>query len=507
MIPRVAVLDALDPSIALKLLALPWLFAAGVYGATVGSFLNVVVYRLPAGESLVTPASRCPICGHGLSWHENLPVVGWLWLGGRCRHCRCPISVRYPLVELTCALLFAALAYSLWFAHDLQPRGDWFDMTVTWAPALALFTLLAGLIAATRIDAVLFIIPLSIPYLVALVGLVSAVVGVVQHPYNRLLVPQAEGAAMGVALGGAVGLLIAMGLWTVGWMPRSFALTEAQQAEERRRIEAWEAAQAEAAARREADAEGWIARWRDRPVLTSGDVWTLALAAGLVLLGMGFDAWVGSANGVGVGLGRFAGWGAAGAVLVVWWFGLLQPFSGDAASEGDDPGESPGGGAGDGPGESSGESPGENPGDVPAAAADDTADDLPWLVHPHPRREVLKEVLFLVLPVCGAVLGGLWMAGDSAGGGGWGVAGLAFDAGGLGAGVPGGRGGSVVRSDRGDAGVWQGGDGAGGRTPDGGDRRGAGALGGGAGVAAGGVRGAGGCGGVCVDRGHSWRGG
>ena len=84
-----------------------WLF---VLGAAVGSFLNVVVYRLPRRASLVYPGSACPKCGRAIRWHDNIPVVGWLRLGGRCRDCREPISIRYPLVEATVALVFVLIA-------------------------------------------------------------------------------------------------------------------------------------------------------------------------------------------------------------------------------------------------------------------------------------------------------------------------------------------------------------------------------------------------------------
>jgi leader peptidase (prepilin peptidase) / N-methyltransferase len=69
-------------------------------GLAVGSFLNVCIYRIPRRESLLHPPSRCPACGQGLRWFDNVPVLGYAWLGGRCRACRAPISIRYPLVEL-----------------------------------------------------------------------------------------------------------------------------------------------------------------------------------------------------------------------------------------------------------------------------------------------------------------------------------------------------------------------------------------------------------------------
>jgi leader peptidase (prepilin peptidase)/N-methyltransferase len=82
---------------------------AGAFGATIGSFLNVVAYRLPRRESLVRPGSRCPGCGGAVKAYDNVPVLGWLWLRGRCRSCRAPISPRYPLVEALTAALAAAV--------------------------------------------------------------------------------------------------------------------------------------------------------------------------------------------------------------------------------------------------------------------------------------------------------------------------------------------------------------------------------------------------------------
>ncbi|WP_218082659.1 prepilin peptidase [Anthocerotibacter panamensis] len=93
----------------MDVLSLYFLGLAGVIGACVGSFLNVVAYRLPLGLSLISPGSRCPHCLTPLGITENLPVLGWAVLGGRCKHCREPISWRYPLVELSTALLFLVL--------------------------------------------------------------------------------------------------------------------------------------------------------------------------------------------------------------------------------------------------------------------------------------------------------------------------------------------------------------------------------------------------------------
>jgi leader peptidase (prepilin peptidase) / N-methyltransferase len=84
------------------------LFAAA-FGGAIGSFLNVVVYRLPNGLSLISPPSHCPNCKEPIRWYDNVPVFGWIMLGGKCRNCGCRISIRYPLVEAITTAMFAAL--------------------------------------------------------------------------------------------------------------------------------------------------------------------------------------------------------------------------------------------------------------------------------------------------------------------------------------------------------------------------------------------------------------
>jgi len=90
-----------------------WIGFAALFGALIGSFLNVCILRWGAEprESVVRPPSRCPTCGRGLRWHENIPVLSWLALRGRCRGCRTRISVQYPLVELAVATLWALMAW------------------------------------------------------------------------------------------------------------------------------------------------------------------------------------------------------------------------------------------------------------------------------------------------------------------------------------------------------------------------------------------------------------
>jgi len=92
---------------------------AALCGAVVGSFLNVVVYRLPRNESLVSPGSRCPGCGTAIKPYDNVPVLGWLVLRGRCRTCSAPISARYPTVEALTGALAVAVVLVKHSAHDI----------------------------------------------------------------------------------------------------------------------------------------------------------------------------------------------------------------------------------------------------------------------------------------------------------------------------------------------------------------------------------------------------
>jgi leader peptidase (prepilin peptidase) / N-methyltransferase len=96
-----------------------FLILAGVLGLIIGSFLNVVVWRVPRGESIAHPPSHCPACGADVRPRDNVPVVSWLLLRGRCRDCKAPISARYPLVELGTALVFVVLAARIGLEPEL----------------------------------------------------------------------------------------------------------------------------------------------------------------------------------------------------------------------------------------------------------------------------------------------------------------------------------------------------------------------------------------------------
>jgi len=122
-----------------------WSVVFFVFGSMIGSFLNVCIHRLPLGESIVSPPSHCPHCKYSIPWYLNVPLATWLYLGGKCRNCGAPISIRYFLVELLTAVTFLGC----WLAFGSQ--SAWLAL------AYALF--LAGLITATFIDFEHFIIP------------------------------------------------------------------------------------------------------------------------------------------------------------------------------------------------------------------------------------------------------------------------------------------------------------------------------------------------------------
>ena len=89
------------------------LLAVFIFGTLIGSFLNVVIYRIPNGESIVFPSSKCPSCQTSLKWYHNIPIFSWLFLRGKCGFCKTPISKQYPIVELLTGILFALLYVKL----------------------------------------------------------------------------------------------------------------------------------------------------------------------------------------------------------------------------------------------------------------------------------------------------------------------------------------------------------------------------------------------------------
>jgi leader peptidase (prepilin peptidase)/N-methyltransferase len=183
---------------------------AAVFGAIIGSFLNVVVWRLPRGESLVTPPSQCPSCGKRIAPYDNIPIVSWVLLQGRCRHCGARISPRYPLIELLTAATFAAVVAIRGFDSDLVVE----------------LPFVAALIALAGIDYDHQLLPNRIVYPMAAYGLVATAIvdtdDLVEHliagagGFLFLLVAvlaYPRGMGVGdVKLGGAMGLYLGLSI-------------------------------------------------------------------------------------------------------------------------------------------------------------------------------------------------------------------------------------------------------------------------------------------------------
>jgi leader peptidase (prepilin peptidase) / N-methyltransferase len=130
-------------------------------GAVVGSFLNVVIIRVPLGESLVHPPSRCPHCGHAVRFYDNIPILSYFLLGGKCRDCRDPISFRYPLIEA----ITAGLSVGLYFTFGLSPATGVF------------FVFCAAMNAVFWIDLDHMIIPDAISLNGLPLGIIASIVG------------------------------------------------------------------------------------------------------------------------------------------------------------------------------------------------------------------------------------------------------------------------------------------------------------------------------------------
>ncbi|PYY64982.1 prepilin peptidase [Curtobacterium sp. MCPF17_003] len=139
--------------------ALPALSA--VFGLLIGSFLNVVVHRVPAGQSVVSPPSACPACRHTIRRRDNVPVLSWLVLRGRCRDCSAPISARYPAVELVTAVLFGLTAFVV---VGRSPAGTAQDTVAQVVILVALLYLMAISVALTLIDIATHTLPNAIVY-------------------------------------------------------------------------------------------------------------------------------------------------------------------------------------------------------------------------------------------------------------------------------------------------------------------------------------------------------
>ena len=202
-----------------------WLGFIFALGACIGSFLNVVVYRLPREKSLVSPPSACPSCNTPIRFYNNIPLFSWLLLRGKCPDCEAPISPRYFFVELLTALLFAG--FYLW-VFWLSKRTIGVEGATAmvqffnggWLFFLVNITLIAVFLAASAIDMELWIIPLELCWFVTIVGLIGSVAAGFLYDTETIvkleIFPIVVGPKLAaVTVGSAAGLMISLiGLFT-----------------------------------------------------------------------------------------------------------------------------------------------------------------------------------------------------------------------------------------------------------------------------------------------------
>jgi len=352
---------------ASSLTSLGFLFALG---AIVGSFLNVLVYRLPLGKGIVTPPSACPHCDTKLRWKDNIPILGWFLLRGRCRYCKSRISPEYFIVELLVAILFAWVG-AAWFLKPtpltligldptyLKPEWAFDGLHRMWPMLAQIYILFSVLVAITLIDARTFTIPLLLPWTATVVGFVvhplhAAWIGWRYHGLrtdpHTWTIPTPTGAILIATFASMIGLVISISLLKAKIIPQSFA-----------DFEEWEREAQARADRHSLDvASGSVPPPpppNDRALAPTFRRVFLLTGPALALMFLGFSLGMPSGHPF---LWMFAGMGAG---LVI---GMVLRRTAIGAS----------GNASDSP---------------------DAVDPI-WLSYPHARREMIKELAFLVLP-------------------------------------------------------------------------------------------------------------
>ena len=401
-----------------------WIVFSFAFGASAGSLINVLVYRLPRGLDVVWEGSRCPCCETKLTWRENIPVFGWLALGGRCRFCRSKISAEYPLVEALVGFLWAAM-FLIYYAlpeRSIFCAVDWSSMRPDWAIADAnidgwprttwpifivhLFAV-ASLVAMTLVDAKTFTIPLVLPWAAMLVGIIFHTLGaaLVQGSWQHTLRSHAPGACWaiptpnwlttsypsapawwwtGCAIGATLGLILANILLHFNLIRRSFA-----------DYADWEHAALKAQG---IDPDAPPTSQNDEGIPVGEHVGpgvrlvlVFILSCLIVLLGLGYAGWIiGPAQGWPRWVGLAVGF-AVGPFLAALACRFMAPAN-EPQSERGGTEENP---AGDHRGTQGGIQ------DIPQGSPD------MWIAYPHARREMMKELIFLTPVIALGWLGGI----------------------------------------------------------------------------------------------------
>ena len=218
-----------------------WIVFLFAIGCCVGSFLNVVIYRLPRDKSLVSPPSSCPSCGKHIRFYDNIPLVSWLLLRGKCRYCKARISPRYFVIELLTGLVFVG-AFALYFHCDLR-HGIPAFLSGGWVLYLISIILFSSLIASSAIDLEMWIIPLSICWFATAAGLIGgAIAPLFIHPatirHYYLLPATADlifvnhTTVASLVTGATIGLGISLLLLATGILKRSYDFSRIQKSSE-----------------------------------------------------------------------------------------------------------------------------------------------------------------------------------------------------------------------------------------------------------------------------------
>ena len=205
-----------------------WMVFVFVFGCCVGSFLNVVVYRLPLDKSLISPGSACAECGEYIRFYDNIPLVSWLLLGRKCRYCRAPISPRYFIIELLTGIVFLGV-FMAYFHLEVRSGVSAISSRGLYVYLLHII-LLSALIAASAIDLQLWVIPISICLFATAVGLVgSSVAGYLIEPNiirGYAILPSAPANIAALTLGAVIGLAVALAMLATGLIKRSYEQEE-----------------------------------------------------------------------------------------------------------------------------------------------------------------------------------------------------------------------------------------------------------------------------------------
>ena len=201
-----------------------WIVFIFAFGCCIGSFLNVVIYRLPRDKSLVSPPSACPTCGKYIQFYDNIPLFSWLLLHAKCRNCKASISPQYFAIDLLTCLVYTGLFY-VFCLTDIRTGIPSF-LQGGWLIYLVSIILLGAFIAVSVIDMQLWVIPISVCWFVTAAGLAASAFGgfLIDPDVIRgyALLPNASAATASLALGAAIGLGISMILLATGLIKRSY---------------------------------------------------------------------------------------------------------------------------------------------------------------------------------------------------------------------------------------------------------------------------------------------